>query len=777
MSFQPFILPSVNGVSNPIHDDIQYYDTYADILAEQNKSDMVTYVARDTGNRYTWDGASLAFLIGSSGAIMSASNVGTGVGVYKELVSNDLKFKTLLGITNQVNIANNTNDLTLSLPQSIATTSNVLFNSVDTTDDALTRQNLGLGDNTTIANGQLLIGSSTQQKFVKTVATGDPTYITAQAGDGTLAITMANQAKTKIDNAIQSITSANTNLLSVSGTTAITLTPQIGGGEPLLYTYTSTGGPNPSNGELKITSAGNFTVATAIVIDYRALNRSDDNFIKTYLRSWTNNNLEILLLNDSNVNDYANFYVTSTGTVGANNITFNVSYDASGSASTTFTSPTIVKMFLSCVDRIPVSSNTNLLTVTNTNTSSTIVNKIGSMQPAILRVDTTMVDNQKFVTNNNALLSSSTQVSIGRLPFNVGDAEYFHHVLDLIQNKCLPMRIRVTVNGTSTQYAEFTLTSPNGSTANAYQFFSTFDGTRSTITSLTTASFVNINFMPVQRTVTAGTGISVVESSNKETLTISTTGVDINNATRNLLSRINLHVFTFPASFTLPVTYSLSANESLTLNMSVANDVVTNYLLAFKATGHPQRALHYTTSSLKQTIFGVRLSGANWTGASIDRCRIGWCSAQFYENVEGNFPSAVYLIQPASNNVSTSANRAYTTGFLTTGGYFNQNGVSTLVSRTGYTTDAIGLSNDIILTTWDAVGGFYLTMWYRGTSERSRLFGVMPNGTGLNNFMSSDLSPIVSIGNSGAGWNIEILSERDLTALGITFANNTNYFY
>jgi hypothetical protein len=55
----------------------------------------------------------------STGEVNTASNVGSGLGVYKQKSGVDLQFKSLLGTTNQITVTNNTNDITFSLPTRI----------------------------------------------------------------------------------------------------------------------------------------------------------------------------------------------------------------------------------------------------------------------------------------------------------------------------------------------------------------------------------------------------------------------------------------------------------------------------------------------------------------------------------------------------------------------------------------------------------------------------------------------------------------------------------
>lgn len=90
---------------------------------------------------------------GSAGEINTASNVGSGVGVFKDKLGVDLRFKSLVGTTNRVSVTSGTNDITFSTPQDINTNSNVQFGSLY----------LGTG---TISSSALLQADSTTKGFL-----------------------------------------------------------------------------------------------------------------------------------------------------------------------------------------------------------------------------------------------------------------------------------------------------------------------------------------------------------------------------------------------------------------------------------------------------------------------------------------------------------------------------------------------------------------------------------------------------------------------------------
>lgn len=100
--------------------------------------------------------------------------------------SGDPAAATLTGTTDQVNIANGANSITLSLPQSIASTSSPTFNSLTLT-NPLTQANGGTGYSTA-ANGELLIGNGTG--FSKSTLTGTTNQVNVTNGSGSITLSL-----------------------------------------------------------------------------------------------------------------------------------------------------------------------------------------------------------------------------------------------------------------------------------------------------------------------------------------------------------------------------------------------------------------------------------------------------------------------------------------------------------------------------------------------------------------------------------------------------------
>jgi hypothetical protein len=72
---------------------------------------------------------------GASGEVNTASNIGNGVDIFANKSGDDLRFRTLSGTPNQINIFSGTSLLTFGLPQDIATTSSPTFNNLNITNN------------------------------------------------------------------------------------------------------------------------------------------------------------------------------------------------------------------------------------------------------------------------------------------------------------------------------------------------------------------------------------------------------------------------------------------------------------------------------------------------------------------------------------------------------------------------------------------------------------------------------------------------------------------
>jgi hypothetical protein len=106
-----------------------------------------------------------------------------------------------------------------------------------------------------------------------------------------------------------------------------------------------------SNNKIATNNNANFNLATTIALNYLALNRLDDEYVKNYLQSKQYAVFRLCMIEDGNDANYACFRIPSILSVGANSLTYNCSYDASGSTVSTFATNTVVKVFFVDEDR------------------------------------------------------------------------------------------------------------------------------------------------------------------------------------------------------------------------------------------------------------------------------------------------------------------------------------------------------------------------------------------------------------------------------------------
>ena len=122
---------------------------------------------------------------GGGGEVNTASNVGTGDGWFKGKVALDLEFKTIIGETNKVVIANNVNDLTVTLGNLVVTTDK----DNDFGAHFFDLDNLVTPANPTAGTRRVFVDSVTGELSVRTSAA---TTVSLEAGGGGEANTASN---------------------------------------------------------------------------------------------------------------------------------------------------------------------------------------------------------------------------------------------------------------------------------------------------------------------------------------------------------------------------------------------------------------------------------------------------------------------------------------------------------------------------------------------------------------------------------------------------------
>ena len=78
MSYQPDFNLITTSISRPIYDDLQYYANLTEINGLPEKFAIVTYVAEDTGNWYTWNGTTMVLRSSGTSAGLVDSVTSTG---------------------------------------------------------------------------------------------------------------------------------------------------------------------------------------------------------------------------------------------------------------------------------------------------------------------------------------------------------------------------------------------------------------------------------------------------------------------------------------------------------------------------------------------------------------------------------------------------------------------------------------------------------------------------------------------------------------------------
>jgi len=218
------------------------------------------------------------------------------------------------------------------------------------------------------------------------------------------------------------------------------------------------------------------------------------------------------------------------------------------------------------------STNTNIIEPIISSGNLALTAKVGAHQPVLYRLETTQGANN-ISTNNNGDFTLVTQMSIGLLGLNQSTSfTFMQHLLNNIQQHGLPMRLRLSNSVNVNEYAEFILHTSNGSTGVAYQFFVTFDAVNSTVTTWASTTFIFAHFIQKTRTIQAGAGITVTESSNKEILTIASTSTGEANTASNVGSGAGIFRDKLGVNLNLK---SIIAGSGVTINNN-ADDITIN---------------------------------------------------------------------------------------------------------------------------------------------------------------------------------------------------------
>jgi hypothetical protein len=211
--------------TNPrIYDNYDTFATFGDLPNSTNAILDRFYYVVNTDTYYRWNGTNYLIAINpASGTITGGANVGIQTGqVFRDEISNILNFKTIGSVDNKLTVNNNANDLTLSVNEA-----------------NLIHQNL--------SGAGVYTHSDIDGHINGLLYKHDLNEIVASAGTNTYAIgtdgqTQINQLDAQCvsleTNKIDTITSSNSNLISITGTLDTrTINPLIGTHESIILTF------------------------------------------------------------------------------------------------------------------------------------------------------------------------------------------------------------------------------------------------------------------------------------------------------------------------------------------------------------------------------------------------------------------------------------------------------------------------------------------------------------------------------------------------------------
>lgn len=196
-------------------------------------------------------------------------------------------------------------------------------------------------------------------------------------------------------------------------------------------------------------------------------------------------------------------FTGSTGFIGATGFTGSTGF----TGATGFTGSTGLTGATGAYSSIST-NNTFLLDVAGTSNVS-LTAKIGAEEGLYYDVQT--VSGSGSVALDNLTFSSTTIMSFGLTPANGGAGRNaaIRRRLQMIDTIGLPTRVRLCVDGSTTDYAEFKLSSGAGLGASAYQFNCAYVSGQSTISSIIAGTYVYVIFQKEQVSITGTNGVNV----------------------------------------------------------------------------------------------------------------------------------------------------------------------------------------------------------------------------------------------------------------------------
>ena len=567
MSYYPSLTDLFfEGVSNEARIAKEVHTNYAtlnDVLDIDKRSDRLIFIEAD-GNYYRWDqtlngglGDWEVAINDASGTIISASNVGTGAGkVYKQEVANNLEFKSIQGTANRVSVVNNASDVTLSVPQDIHTGATTTFANVVSSNPASINTHLmRKGEVDSAVSG---VQSNLTTHILSTTA-HSASNITASAGTNTFLTApqvqqQLDQAdvrlvadKLRMDDHTQGLAEQHpaSDITTVAGTNTIATTLNVQGD---INALDGAVGTLNNDAMLRANNLGDVVDTTMVLPQQNLKLRAVGDATAITAGELMIGNTTTGVFNKA----------TLTGTLNQINvanadgsITLSTPQNLHEQASVIFNRVTlnqppsndhdaVKKIWVEDqLDNLVTSSNTELLSVTNVSTAQNrIVEldlKMGGGEALLYLYRTTTTNPQATNINfDNVLFSAVTECRVRYDAINRTDTTGYIEELLTSQSDAIPFKI-LLIDATTQDHAEFYATSIISVSANFITFGVEYDAPNSTITGGGTgpnewADTTPVRFfmVDVQREITSGTGVSVVES-NPKTITISTDGNEVTN--------------------------------------------------------------------------------------------------------------------------------------------------------------------------------------------------------------------------------------------------------
>lgn len=447
-----------------------------------------------------------------------------------------------------------------------------------------------------------------------------------------------------------------------------------------------------------------------------------------------------------------------------------------------------------------VSTNDGYLEVIGTSTNP-IVNltantrqQVGAYKP-FQYVFNSPTSNGGHISANSSLVASATQMTIGHLPSNRGliDANYIPTLFNLFKAK-YPFKL-IVLNYATGERATMSINSFLGSGADSETFSVSYVVAETTMT----------NF-PVN-----GTGIMVffdkfiysqggeiTTNNNGNYITATNTQTNLNSLDSQLLTTNNnlntqqsqiLRMHKNILSECSLISLRLSSPQvptSVTYNSFGSMTIIYSSLSAWDSMQCIilRNQIPQARYNSPRPFFAIQLSGSNWSAIDTSaHLLMGYCPLQALSQLEQWATSDFILgFQGVWNVNPTDVAKVIRVRFGSTTSLWNYGAINILGVDTPPSPSMTTTQNDIMIFYFNETTMKYTIEWRNSLSSYSikcsATFDHVDGITNLiNNTSSIPLVPIFSTLEKGPNWDIKILSERELTSLGVTVSGGECMFY